>query len=89
MRKAAEADGEELMVIDGQTSMGSDSTAFLGPRSVTFGEDLGCGAASGAGAAGLLILTQDTQLVGSIAGKRKQAGWNNDHLEALLLQITK
>ena len=35
----------------------------------------------------LLILTQDTQLKGSIAGKRKQAGWNNDHLEALLLQI--
>ena len=37
----------------------------------------------------LLILTQDTQLLGSIAGKRKQAGWNNDHLEALLLQISK
>jgi predicted transposase YbfD/YdcC len=33
----------------------------------------------------LLILTQDTQLKGSITGKRKQAGWNNDHLEALLL----
>ena len=37
----------------------------------------------------LMILTQDTQFKGSIAGKRKQAGWNNDHLEALLLQITK
>ena len=36
----------------------------------------------------LMILTQDTRLSGSIAGKRKQAGWNNDHLEALLLQIT-
>ena len=37
----------------------------------------------------LMILTQDTQLKGSLTGKRKQAGWNNDHLEALLLQITK
>ena len=36
----------------------------------------------------LLILTQDTQLKGSIAGKRKRAGWNNDHLETLLLQIS-
>ena len=35
----------------------------------------------------LMILTQDTQLSGSLTGKRKQAGWNNDHLEALLLQI--
>ncbi len=37
----------------------------------------------------LLILTQDTQLKGSITGKRKQAGWSNDHLETLLLQIAK
>ena len=37
----------------------------------------------------LMILTQDTQLSGSLSGKRKQAGWNNDHLEALLLQIAK
>jgi hypothetical protein len=36
----------------------------------------------------LIILTQDTQLSGSIAGKRKQAGWNIDHLEAPLLRIT-
>ena len=36
----------------------------------------------------LMILTQDTQLSGSLSGKRRQAGWNNDHLEALLLQIT-
>ena len=36
----------------------------------------------------LMILTQDTPLSGSIAGKRKQVGWNNDHLDALLRQIT-
>ena len=37
----------------------------------------------------LMILTQDTQLTGSIAGKRKPAGWNNDHPEALLQQMAK
>ena len=36
----------------------------------------------------LMILTQDTQLSGSLSGTRQQASWNNDHLEALLLQIT-
>lgn len=36
----------------------------------------------------LMILTHDTQLLGSIVDKRKPASWNNDHLEALLLQIT-
>lgn len=35
----------------------------------------------------LMILTLDTQLSGCLTGKRKQAGRNNDHLEALLLQI--
>jgi len=37
----------------------------------------------------LVILKQDTQLKGSLIGKRKSAGWNNDILQALLLQITK
>lgn len=35
----------------------------------------------------LMILQQDTQLKGSLACKRKQAGWNNRHLETLLAQI--
>jgi len=35
------------------------------------------------------MVTQDTQLKGSLIGKRKSAGWNNDILEALLLQISK
>ena len=37
----------------------------------------------------LMILKQDTLLLGIIASKRKQAGWNNDHLETPLLQIAK
>lgn len=36
----------------------------------------------------IMILKQDTEVKGSLAGKRKSAGWNNDTLEALLLQIT-
>ncbi len=36
----------------------------------------------------LMILRQDTRLSGSLRCKRKQAGWNNDHLESLLAQIT-
>lgn len=35
----------------------------------------------------LMILMQDIQHSASLSGKRKQAGWNNDHMEALLLQI--
>jgi hypothetical protein len=35
-----------------------------------------------------MILQQDTRLSGSLRCKRKQAGWNNDHLESLLAQIT-
>ena len=37
----------------------------------------------------LMILTQDTPPSGSLSGKRQPAGWNNDHLEALLLQMAK
>ena len=37
----------------------------------------------------LMILKQDTQFKGSLVGKRKSAGWNNDTLQALLLQFTK
>jgi predicted transposase YbfD/YdcC len=37
----------------------------------------------------LMILKQDTQLKGSLIGKRKSAGWSNDTLQALLLQISK
>ena len=37
----------------------------------------------------LMILKQDTQFKGSLIGKRKSAGWNNDILQTLLLQITK
>ena len=37
----------------------------------------------------LMILKQDTQWKGSLAGKRKSAGWSNDTLQALLLQFTK
>ena len=35
----------------------------------------------------LMILQQDTKLLGSLRCKRKQAGWNNQHLETLLSQI--
>ena len=37
----------------------------------------------------LMILKQDTLFKGSLIGKRKSAGWSNDTLEALLLQIAK
>ena len=36
----------------------------------------------------LMILQQDTRLLGSLKCKRKQAGWNNALLETLLSQIT-
>ncbi len=36
----------------------------------------------------LMILQRDTQLLGSLRCKRKQAGWNNELLETLLAQIT-
>lgn len=36
----------------------------------------------------LMILQQDTRLLGSLRCKRKQAGWNNDLLETLLAQIS-
>ena len=35
----------------------------------------------------LMILQQDTRLKGSLRSKRKQAGWNDELLEALLSQI--
>jgi len=39
--------------------------------------------------AALMILRHDTQLSGSLRGKRKRAGWNNQRLEDLLLQKNK
>jgi len=36
----------------------------------------------------LMILKHDTQLKGSVRGKRKIAGWNNEALETLLLNFT-
>ena len=36
----------------------------------------------------LMILKHDTQLKGSLRGKRKIAGWNNEALETLLLNFT-
>ena len=37
----------------------------------------------------LMILTQDTPFKRRLIGKRQSAGWNNDTLQALLLQFTK
>lgn len=37
----------------------------------------------------LMVLKWDTLLKGSLIGQRNYAGWNNDTLEILLLQITK